>query len=363
MYNLYMIKFKERFERLNEPNLPNSKEMAKKHGHDELIKLFYNEVKYKPSPKVIESLEFKSVNLYPEYKEPEVLSIFADTYKLPKDYFYFSNGSDAILDMIPTLFASKTEGNNIVIPELTFGRIETTALVNDIPIKKVKLVDGLIDLNKTLEAIDEKTSIVYVVNPNMPTGKFNDEKKIIGFMEKVPENVLVVLDEAYSEIARGFEETFESNKELIEKFDNLIITHTFSKMYALASMRIGYMISKPYIVDLFNKAYQYLPVNKYSLQAAAAAIQDIDYYKNIRNIIISEKEKYYKVLNELGMKYYHSYGNFIYVFTEDNKAFEDYLVKKYGVLIRSVRDEAIRISIGTIEENKMVLDGLKEYYG
>ncbi len=357
-----MIKLKNRFSNLKEANLPNSRNVAKKYGHKQLIKLYYNENKYKPSPKVNSSIQIKSPNIYPEYKEPNLTKKLSEIFGLSSEHIYFSNGSDAILDCIPTLFASKSSNNNIVIPELTFGRIETTALVNDINVKKVELDDGIINLDKMLEAIDEKTSIVYVVNPNMPTGTLNSHKKIQEFLRKVSSEVLVVIDEAYGEFAFGIRQNYINNKEIIEEFDNVIITHTLSKLYALASFRVGYMISRPYIVDLFRKAYQYLPVNKYSLQASVAAMSDKEYYDDIviKNNI--EKNRYYSVFDDLDISYYKSYGNFVYVYVDDNKSFEEFLVSKYGVLIRSVRDNAIRITMGTPKENDLVLKALKEYY-
>ena len=357
-----MIKLKERFSKLKIANLPNAKETAKKYGHNELIKLYYNENKFGASPKIKEAIKIKSPNIYPEYKDQLLTSSLSKFFKLNDDYFYISNGSDAILDAIPTLFASKTNGQNIILPSLTFGRIETTAIVNDIKVKKVDLNEGKIDLEKTLEAIDKNTSIIYIVNPNMPTGKINSHDEMIKFLSKVPNHILVVIDEAYSEYAFGIEKTYKQNKEIIEKFDNVIITHTFSKLYGLASFRIGYMISRPYITELFKKAYQYLPVNKYSIQAANVALSDKKYYDNVILKTNEEKEKYYKLFDELNLKYYKSYGNFVFVFMDKNKDFENYLVSKYSVLIRSIQDFALRITIGTPQENELVFKALKEFY-
>ena len=357
-----MIKLKERFSKLKKANLPNSKNIAKKYGHKEIIKLYYNENKFPTSPKVKKYIKMKSPNIYPEYKDQTLMNMLSKTFNINKDYFYFSNGSDAILDAIPNLFISDRKIENIIIPSLTFKRIETTALVNGINVKEVDLIDGLIDLDKMYETIDKNTSIIYIVNPNMPTGKLNSHENIKLFLDKVPSNILVVLDEAYGEYAFGFEKNYEQNKELIEKYDNIIITHTFSKMYAIASFRIGYMIARPYIVDLFRKSYQYLPVNKYSIQAAIAVLSDIDHYKKILKKINIEKEKYYSVLDELNIKYYKSAGNFIYIFLDNNTSFQKYLVSKYGVLIRVIKNDAVRITVGSSRENKIVLKAFKEFY-
>lgn len=357
-----MIKFKDRFLKLKEANLPNSDEMAKKYGHDRIIKMFYNENNFGPSPKVAQLVKVEDANIYPEYKEPELIKLLAEKFDMKEDNFYISNGSDAILDAIPNLFASVSKNHNVVIPSLTFGRIETTCVVEGLEIKKVDLVDGKIDLNKMLEAIDENTSIVYVVNPNMPTGTFNTHQEIMSFLHKVPEDVLVVIDEAYIEFAQGIENTYRFDKAIIETFDNVIITHTWSKLYGIASFRIGYMVARPYIVDLFRKAYQYLPVNRFSLKAAEVVLQDEEYYQGLLMKYEIEKERYYATLDKLGFKYYKTYGNFIYFEAPRVNEFDEYLVSKYAVKIRSVQNKAVRVTIGTPEENTLVLKALEEFY-
>lgn len=361
-YNKTMIKIKQRISELKDANLPNSRELAEKYGHDVIIKLFYNENKFGASPKVKERIKINSPNIYPEYREPEFISFLSDEFNLSKDHFYVSNGSDAILDAIPQIFASRKAGNNVVIPELTFGSIEATCKVSDLEVRKVNLVEGKIDLNKMKEAIDENTAIVYIVNPNMPTGTLNSHKEIDEFISSIPSTTLVVIDEAYIEYSLGIEKAYANDTKLIEKYDNLIITHTLSKAYGIAAFRVGYMISRPYIVSALMKSYQYLPVNKYSIQAAEAAMRDKEFYNDVINKTNAEKERYYVILDELNLKYYKSFGNFIYIFVDNNSKIEEHLLKKYGVAIRSVRDNALRITIGKPEENDLVFKGLRDIY-
>ena len=361
-----MIKLKQRFEKLKKQNLPNTKDEAKKYNHDFIVKLNYNENKFGASSKLDGAFNIKSPNIYPEFRDHNLVDTLAREFQLSKEYFYVSNGSDAILDAIPTLFASARNGHNVIIPELTFGRIETTCLVNDIDVKKVDLIEGKIDLDKTLEAIDEKTKIIYIVNPNMPTGTLNTKEELIKFMNKVPSDILVIVDGAYSEYSFGIDESIEIDRELINKYDNILITHTFSKLYGIASFRVGYAIAKPYIIDLFYKALQALPVNKYSLQAANIVLNDKPFYNNIIKQTQEEINYLYGEYDKLGLKYLKTNGNFIYVKTDDlkvtNAEIRQFVLEDSGVMIRCVRNQALRITVGNHEENVKLIKSLRKFF-
>ncbi|CAM9111812.1 histidinol-phosphate transaminase [Mycoplasma marinum] len=360
-----MIKIKPRFKELKEQNLPNSKDMAKKYKHKEIIKLNYNESKFGFTPNLNGAIEIKSPNIYPEFRDHPLIDKLSENFDLSKEHFYVSNGSDAILEAIPTLFASARKEHNVLVPELTFGRIQTTCLVNDVETKKIKLVDGKISLKETLKAIDENTRIIYIVNPNMPTGTYNNENEMIEFLEKVPNNILVVVDGAYSEFVEGIDKSIEIDKKLIERFDNVLITHTFSKMYGLASFRIGYAIARPYIIEIFDKALQALPINKYSLQAATIALNDKQFYMNVIEQVWAEKEFLYSEYDRLGLKYLKTTGNFIFIDTKDkeftNKEIREFILTDSGVMIRCVRDFGLRITIGTHKENLMLINSMEKF--
>lgn len=356
-----MIKFKKRFENLQFANLSNSKELAEKYGHDFIIKLNYNENKFGASPKVKEAIKIQSPNIYPEYKSPLASAKLAELYGLTPDHFYISNGSDAILDYIPTLFASKTEGNNVVVPELTYGRISQTAKINDIEVKLVELVNDKIDLNKTLDAIDDKTAIVYIVNPNMPHGTYNSQEAIKEFIRKVPDHVLVVIDQAYAEYSQGVKQSFKDAKELVEEFDNLIITRTMSKMFGLASFRVGYAVGRPYLMDLFKKTAQCLPINKYSLQAQIAALSDLEYYEDVREKTRVQRERLFNAFDEMNIDYVPSTTNYILIKIKNPSDVREYILVHQGIMIRQVRDWGMRLTVGTPDEVDKVIEGFKGY--
>ncbi len=363
---------KQKYLNLRDPNLPNTKkiitdEIINKTGRNYIIKMNYNENKFGCSPKVREHIALLSPHIYPEYIDYDMIESFEKLTGFNNDEVYFANGSDAILDNIPKIFGPLKEHANVIIPGLTYARIENTCTIFDFEIKKVPLVNWKIDLNKMLEAIDDKTTIIYVVNPNMPTGTFNSHKDIIEFLNKVPKDVLVVIDEAYVEFAVGLEESYKNDRDILKHFDNVIITRTFSKMFGLASFRIGYCLSSKENITIFKKTGQYFPVSKYSFQAANAAMNDVTYYHNVLNETTKAKEYFYKQLDEMKIPYVKSFGNFIFLDLTNEKRFsnkdmENYLLSEYGVLIRCVQNFGIRITIGTEFENELLLKGIKEFY-
>ncbi len=357
--------------KLKQANLPNTKklvtdEIINKTGRNYIIKLNYNENKFGCSPRVKEEIALFSPNIYPEYIDYDILSRITKLSGIKEEQIYFSNGSDSILDHIPKIFGSLKSNPNVIIPSLTYARIENTCTIFDLKIKKVDLVDNKINLNKMLESIGKNTTIVYVVNPNMPTGAYNTHKEIIDFLKKVPKDVLVVLDEAYIEFAEGIEQSYKYDKEIINKFENVIITRTFSKLFGIASFRIGYCFGSNENIDIIKRTSQYFPVSKYSFQAATAALSDIEYYNDLLVKINHEKEYLYKEFDKLKLNYIKSYGNFIYIDLSNEKRFtnkqlEDYILNEYGVLIRCIQTFGIRITIGTHFENELLIKAMKEF--
>lgn len=363
----------DRYSKLPNPNLPNTKDILtkniiKKTGRKYIIKMNYNENKFGCSKKIKKRIKILSPHIYPEYENHDLYNVLKKISGINRDNIWFSNGSDSILDHIPKIWGSLKKNSNVVIPSLTYGRIEITCNINDLEIRKVNLKNWSISLEETLNYINNHTTIVYIVNPNMPTGTFIEHEKIIWFLNELRNkgyDLLVVIDEAYIEYAKGIEQSYIDDKYIIDNYDNVIITRTFSKLYALASFRIGYCISSKKNIDIFKKTYQYLPVSKYSYQAATAALLDINYYNKIISKTNDEKQFLYDELSRLNFKYQKSYGNYIFVDLSDkkfsNKELEDYLINNHGLLIRSIKDFAIRITIGTREENLILVKGLKEF--
>ena len=361
-----MIKWKERYKNLKKPNIPSLESYIKEFNLDRIIKLNYNESNYGASPKV-KNYKYQNTHThsYPQYISHELISKLSNLYNINENMIWLSNGSDAILDSLPSLFASQQHKQNIIIPDLTYNRIAQTCLVHGINVKKIKLKCGYIDLNGILDKIDDKTRVIYVVNPNMPTGTTHSLEIMESFIKQIPNNILIVLDEAYMEYAVGIQQSFYNDHYLLNKYNNLLITRTFSKLFAIASLRIGYVLSNKKTIDLFKRAIQIFPLPDVSSKYALLALSDLEFYKNIVRIVENERKHYYELFRENNLKFYKSYANFVYLVTRNekwtNSEMRLYLLKKYGILIRNVQDFALRITIGTPNENKLVLQGIQEF--
>ena len=361
-----MLKWKERYLYLNVPNIPSLNKLKEKYNHDYLIKLNYNESNYGPTPIVLNHyFKLENPHTYPDYNSQKLINRLAILFKLKPENFWISNGSDAILDAIPALFSSTKKVENIIIPDLTYGRIEQTSIVRGVKLKKIPLKNGYINLDKTLKSIDTKTSIIYIVNPNMPTGTSYTYDELNNFISKVPSNILVVIDEAYIEFNIGVRNSFKFDHKLIKNYDNVLITRTFSKLFALAGHRIGYMVASEHIVDLFKRAIQIFPVSALSSQVAIKAISDIPYYENICKLNRIEKEKFYKFFDKHKIQHYKTSGNFIYINTKNtkwtNKELRLFLLAKHKILIRNIRKIGLRITIGTKKENVLVRNAIEDF--
>ena len=358
---------KQELFQLPDANLENTKELARLYKHKYIIKMNYNENKFGPSPLVKKNIKLLSPHIYPEYKDDQILNLFKKEFNIDYENILFSNGSDSILDHLPKIFGYHNEKSNAIIPNLTYGRIEVTCKILDLSVKKIELNNKWeIDLEETLKSIDKDTTMIYVVNPNMPTGHFISFKKIEEFLNKVPKHITIVLDHAYIEYAMDVDvkKIFKQELSLIKKFKNLIITKTFSKLFGLASFRIGYCLSDKDNITLIRKTLNYLPISKYSYQAAFWALQDIEFYKEKFNILQDQKKYLYNEFDKLNIKYLKTSTNFIFIYdlSFNIDKLYNYLLKNQGILIRKIKDNlGIRITIGTSMENKKLIKGIKEF--
>lgn len=216
------------------------------------------------------------------------------------------------------------------------------------------------------KAITDKTRVIFIANPNNPTGTWLGKKELSSFLQAVPSNVLVVLDEAYFEFADSdvAAESYPNGIELTKQFSNLIVTRTFSKAYGLAGLRVGYSVSDPQVADALNRVRQPFNVNSLALKSAEVAISDIDYLEKGLKLNSDGMNYLISVFNEMNLSYIPSVGNFICVNVGDNamKVYDDLLYE--GVIVRPVANyempEYLRITIGIKEENERFITALKK---
>ena len=344
--------FTKRFEKLI-PYVPGEQPQDKKY-----VKLNTNESPFLPAPNVSEAVleETKRLQLY---SDPECVKLrrkMSEVYNLPPEYIVMVNGSDEILNFAFAAFAD--EKSPLRFPDLTYGFYPVFADYNNIPYKEIPLKDDFtIDINDYLECGET----VVIANPNAPTGIYMPLSDIEKIVESNPENV-VIIDEAYIDFGG------ESAVCLVKKYDNLLVTGTFSKSRSMAGARLGFGFANPELIkDINTLRYSTNPynVNCMTIRAGIAALESQSYYDDNCKTIIENREWTIRELENLGFKVIPSLANFVLVESEKIDGEKLYLsLKEKGVLVRHFGKDRIknynRITIGTIEQMQILIEKIKE---
>jgi histidinol-phosphate aminotransferase len=298
-------------------------------------------------------------NRYPDPMQWEVKKKWAAIKNIDKEQILFGNGSDEVIDLIIRAFCEPKEDNVIILPP-TYGMYEVYSNINNVEIKKVSLTqDFQLDVPAILAAINPNTKLVFICSPNNPTGNSidpDDIKKIVkGF------DGIVVIDEAYADFS-----VQESWVSYLDLYPNLFVMQTFSKAWGLAALRMGIAYASKEIIKVLNKIKPPYNINELTQQAVlkkledrTKVIQEIELLNQERAALAEEMMKL-----SITQKVYPSDANFILAKVNDANATYNYLVKK-GIIVRNrntvtLCEGCIRISVGTPQENKEVINALKE---
>ncbi|TPD51299.1 MAG: histidinol-phosphate transaminase [Thalassolituus maritimus] len=341
-------------------------ELARELGLNEsdIVKLASNENPMGPSPAALEAIRRETAELhrYPDGAGFVLKKTLSDKLNVRSEQITLGNGSSDILDFIVRVFVN--DGDNVVVSQHAFAIYGLVARMVGADCIAVPAKDFGHDLEAMLGAINERTRIVFVTNPNNPTGTWNHRDELIAFLNKVPENVIVLLDEAYFEYVH--EADYPNGIELLDQYPNLVVTRTFSKAYGLASLRVGYGVSSPELADLMNRVRPPFNVDSFALAAANAAMLDEEYVRE--SIALNDRGMNYltSAFDNLGLSYIPSVGNFISFRVPDGvDAMEVYSgLLKQGVIVRPVANyempEYLRVSIGTESENEIFIRALQK---
>lgn len=350
-----------------QPGKPVS-ELERELGLSSIIKLASNENPLGPSPLALAAMQksLSGVGEYPDGNGFALKAALADRYGLDEDQITLGNGSNDILELLARAFLKP--GLKSVFSEHAFAVYPLATIATGAECKVVPALsaDNVMPMGHDLEAmaaaLSDDVRLVFVANPNNPTGTWVEKEPLRRFLEKVPANCIAVLDEAYTEYVE--EGRFESPQALLADFPNLIITRTFSKAWGLAGLRVGYGLSSPAIADLLNRVRQPFNVNAVALAAAEAALKDNDHILQSRVINDSGLAQWRQACDQLKLKYLPSLGNFLAINVQrDGQAVFDALLRK-GVITRTVgvygMPEWLRVSIGTAEQNDFAIRALHE---
>ncbi|KNF07979.1 histidinol phosphate aminotransferase apoenzyme [Gottschalkia purinilytica] len=334
-------------------------DVKREYGISDVIKLASNENPLGCSPKCIEAIKkaADSLAIYPDGNCTLLKESLSKKLNVTPKQIALSSGSDEMVDILAKTFISKDD--EVILSSVTFPRyISTTKMMGGKPVI-VPLEKWTYNLDGMLKALSDDTKLIWLCNPNNPTGTMFTEEKLLNFLSKVPKDVIVVYDEAYNEYVTS-DEYPKNSIELLKKYDNLIILRTFSKIYGLASLRIGYTIANEEVIQNIDKVRAAFNVNSLAQAAALAALNDEEFIKKSYETNKEGKKYLYEEFNKLGLEYAQSETNHIFVNVEKD-ANEVYVeLQKRGMIIRPIIDTWIRVSIGTSEQNAIFIKLLKE---
>lgn len=334
--------------------------VKEKYGLTEVLKLASNENQLGSSPKAIEAMieAVKQANIYPD---PFCMGLrkkigkkfgFDDS----GDNVIISSGASGILSLLGEVFIC--EGDEVIFCEPTFGAYAgATRRNNGVPVVLPLTEDKKFDLEGMYRAITDKTKMIFICNPNNPTGTVVDSEELKAFIHKVPQHVIVVVDEAYIELSSNPE--VKSMVSEIAEGVNLIVVRTFSKIYGLAGLRLGYSLMNKELHAILQKSTTVFVASREALAGAMAALDDEEFIRTTKAVMKEGREYLTRELTALGWYIYPSETNFIYGDSGLNTSLLAEELKKKGLIIRG-NFEFSRITIGTMEQNRKVVEIIRE---
>lgn len=337
-------------------------DVQKELGLSDVIKLASNEnplgCSQAAKDAIVNNLDVLS--LYPDGNTGNLRSALSKHLNVAENQLIFGAGSDEILGVIAEVFLCP--GEELLTSDQSFPRYDSAAHLMGGNIVKVPLTDYTYDLAKMKLSINKKTKIIILANPNNPTGTYFTDTSLTDFLDFVPDNVLVVLDEAYYEYADAND--YPRSLELLEKHSNLIILRTFSKAYGLASLRVGYGIASPKIVELLNRVRNPFNVNTLAQVAAVASLKDQDFVKKAVSLNKEAKAYLYTELRKMNICFVPTQANFVMF---DAGGPSDVLFEKLqaqGYIIRPAFGVPnwVRVTLGTMEQMEGFVKVFKEIY-
>ena len=342
--------------------------IQKEYGLKKIYKLASNENPLGPSPKAVDAMmkAMSSINRYPDIGASELREKLAIKYNVNTETVAVGNGSEGILANILRCFLC--DKDEMISSESTFIGFRVLAMGRgnkfiEVPMPKDTYT---FDLDAIAESVNENTKIVYLCNPNNPTGTIYTKKEFDKFIKRIPEKVLVIIDEAYYEYAKASEEYPDS---LIYKYDNVITLRTFSKIYGIAGARVGYGFAHEELVQNIMKVK--LPFEPGNL-AQAGAIAALDDEEFVNKALDVHRKGYQYLIYEfdkMNLNWIPSYSNFVMIDfgTEEKVIFLNANLLKEGIIIRPLKPfglpHCLRITVGLEEENVALVNSLKKYVG
>ena len=347
-----------------QPGKPIS-ELERELGITDIVKLASNENPLGASPKAVAAARaaLDDISLYPDGNGFALKQALVARYGVAHNQLVLGNGSNDLLELAAHAFL--TAGDKAVFSAHAFAVYPLAIQATGATGISVAAVDFGHDLEAMrLAAVEQGAKMIFIANPNNPTGTFLPGAVLQAFMRALPANILVVLDEAYNEYLP--EQCRYDSVSWLEAFPNLLISRTFSKAYGLASLRVGYALGNPQVIDMLNRVRHPFNVNSMAQAAAVAALDDAEFVQRTYELNLAGMTQLSDGLRELGLNYIPSFGNFV-SFHVENASYVYQRLLESGVIVRPVGNynmpDYLRVSIGLEKQNQKFLSALKQILG
>lgn len=325
-----------------------------------VLKLASNENVLGPSPKAIQAVQkvLHKLHLYPDGSGKALKEKIARELKVKPAQIILGNGSNEILEFVCRAFLSR--GDEVVISEHTFSMYAAFATISGARIVTAPLKNQTVDLAAMREQVRAKTKIIFICNPNNPTGTVVSHSELKNFVQAIPASVVIVIDEAYGDFRPG--QGMKQSEEFLRR-PNVVLLRTFSKIFGLASLRIGYGVAHLKLADILNRVRQPFNVNGLAQVAALAGFADKAHQSQSKKMVATGRSYLTQELRQMGLLPLPSEANFICVRVGDGKKVAEKM-ERAGVVIRPLGSfglkEFVRITVGTQKQNQRVIETLKK---
>jgi histidinol-phosphate aminotransferase len=346
------------------PGLPID-EVRRRYGVKDVYKLASNENALGPSQKTIRAIldSLSHVQRYPDGACFELKQAMANYFGVGADFLAFGTGSDDLFQLLIRAYCHP--GENILTGQYAFVAYKIAAQTARVgTIEAPANEDFSVPIHRLIESWNPSVKIIFIANPNNPTGNYYSSDEIKNVLNAFGnrDDVLLVFDEAYHEFVRATD--YQSCLNLVQEYSNVCVLRTFSKIFGLAGLRLGVLISQPEIASVINRMRQPFNANSVVQNAAIAAVQDNEHIQKSRELAWEGLDYFYKELDRLGLPYVSSQGNFVLVDTlRDSKLVDQSLLKR-GIILRPLLNYGLvrhlRMSVGLKHENQAAISALEE---
>lgn len=336
-------------------------EVKRELGLEKIVKMASNENPFGCSKRVGESLmkTYQDVALYPDSSSYALREALMNKVGRPIEEIFVGDGSDSLIKVICSTFINK--GDEIIMGDHSFSRYEDNAKLSGAVIVRSKMDNLVFDLDDMTKCITEKTKIMFLCNPNNPTGSSFGKAEFEKLLQEVHENIIIVMDEAYREYVTR-EDYFDA-LDYLDAHKNLIVLRTFSKAYGMASLRVGYGFASSELVNYFYRVIDPFDVNLFAQEAAVEALKDQEFIRMVHEENKKGKEYFYQELEELNLPYVLSDANFVLFDTKEDDMLIFERLMKMGYIIRPGTflnlPGYLRVTVSTMENNKGFMVALK----